>query len=328
MTSGAGTVVLPMINAAETVRDIVLNRGATSSTPKNRTDGHRVALLIEGGGIRAVMTAGMVQALADLGLESAFDAVIGVSAGSCNAVSLISRTSTGLVDGYAEELTRPEFIQPRRILRGRPAIDVRRMVRHASAHVPYERFSRALTSDIPLLTVASNVSTAQAEGLTAFESLDDLQSAVTASCMLPLIGGRPVVHRGDRYIDGGILDPLGIETAQRWGATHAVMLLSRPADAKLRTSRLDQLAGRYLTSLHPGFEAPYRRRSAIYADQLQQAATGQIDNLPVLAVRVPTLSQVPSRLDRNVDRVRTAGHIAKQIALETFALHPVPPLRR
>lgn len=272
------------------------------------------------------MTAGMVQALADLGLESAFDAVIGVSAGSCNAVSLISRTSTGLVDGYAEELTQSKFIQPRRVLRGRPAIDVPRMVRHTSTHLPYERFSRALSSEVPLLTVASNVSTAQAEGLTEFDSLEDLQSAVTASCMLPIIGGRPVPHRGGRYIDGGILDPLGVATAQQWGATHAVMLLSRPADAKLRTSRLDQLAGRYLTSLHPGFETPYRRRPAIYADQLQQAVAGQIGNLPVLAVQVPTLRQVPSRLDRNVDVVRAAGQTARRHALEIFG--PTLPLKR
>src|SRR6266576_197554 len=57
-------------------------RTAEGSLPGARTDGFRVALAIEGGGMRGTISAGMALALDELGLVSAFDAVYGASAGA------------------------------------------------------------------------------------------------------------------------------------------------------------------------------------------------------------------------------------------------------
>jgi hypothetical protein len=57
-------------------------RTAEGSLPGARNDGFRVALAIEGGGMRGTISAGMALALDELGLASAFDAVYGASAGA------------------------------------------------------------------------------------------------------------------------------------------------------------------------------------------------------------------------------------------------------
>ena len=49
---------------------------------RSRPDGARVALVVEGGGMRGAVSAGMVIAIDELGLTGSFDAVYGASAGA------------------------------------------------------------------------------------------------------------------------------------------------------------------------------------------------------------------------------------------------------
>jgi predicted patatin/cPLA2 family phospholipase len=58
-------------------------RAASKSQPGRRADPYKVGLAIEGGGMRAVISAAMVAGLERLGLRNAFDAVYGSSAGAC-----------------------------------------------------------------------------------------------------------------------------------------------------------------------------------------------------------------------------------------------------
>ena len=49
----------------------------------------KIGLVLEGGGMRGVYTAGVLDAFLDAGLE--FDGTLGVSAGSCHAASFLSK---------------------------------------------------------------------------------------------------------------------------------------------------------------------------------------------------------------------------------------------
>ena len=68
--------------AAHEVARALAARVRAGSQPGARRDGLRIALAIEGGGMRGVISAGMALALAELGLVPAFDAVYGSSAGA------------------------------------------------------------------------------------------------------------------------------------------------------------------------------------------------------------------------------------------------------
>ena len=65
----------PVIEANEHIptTDVLRSRLATDSMPGNRSDGFRVALAVEGGGMRAVVSSGMLLALEQLGFGDAFD---------------------------------------------------------------------------------------------------------------------------------------------------------------------------------------------------------------------------------------------------------------
>jgi predicted acylesterase/phospholipase RssA len=57
---------------------------------RKREPGERVALVVEGGGMRGAVSGGMALALEELGLSRAFDAAYGSSAGALNAMWLVS----------------------------------------------------------------------------------------------------------------------------------------------------------------------------------------------------------------------------------------------
>ena len=73
--------------------------GRVAASPAPGDDGLRIALVIEGGGMRGVISAGMALALDELGLVPAFDAVYGASAGAITGAWLLSRPGQACAAG-------------------------------------------------------------------------------------------------------------------------------------------------------------------------------------------------------------------------------------
>ncbi len=73
------------------VAEVLHRRRAAGTAPGEHGDGCRVALSIEGGGMRGCVAAGMVAAIQHLGLTDGLDAVYGSSAGSLVGAYLLAR---------------------------------------------------------------------------------------------------------------------------------------------------------------------------------------------------------------------------------------------
>src|SRR5215475_12182253 len=113
--------------AAHEVPRVLAERLYADSRPGQRTDGLRIALAIEGGGMRGMVSAGMALALHELGVVSAFDAVYGASAGAITGAWLLSSTPEGL-RGWADQDYAKTLIRWSSLLRGRPVVDVRTLI--------------------------------------------------------------------------------------------------------------------------------------------------------------------------------------------------------
>ena len=95
--------------------------------------------------MRGVVTAGMAAALERHGLAGGFDLVAGASAGAINGAALIGGVAAGCVVGYHTAFATREFINPLRLLRGRPALDRRLRARyHASDALDADRHARTV----------------------------------------------------------------------------------------------------------------------------------------------------------------------------------------
>jgi predicted patatin/cPLA2 family phospholipase len=110
----------PPVNTSHPVLALLRDRAASGSQPGARTDGARLALVVEGGGMRGAVSAGGLQALHDAGLARCFDAVYGSSAGAINATYFLSGQRDG-VDVYARHIANERFCDLRRLVKRRGA---------------------------------------------------------------------------------------------------------------------------------------------------------------------------------------------------------------
>jgi predicted patatin/cPLA2 family phospholipase len=224
--------------ATETVRDhetvtpvhevlrVLGERARPGSLPGERRDGLRVALAIEGGGMRGTISAGMALALDELGLVSAFDAVYGASAGAITGAWLLSRPQ-GL-RGWAEPAYARAFIRRSGLLRGRPVADVRALIEELYQTTFPMDFGAVLASPVEFHPLATDAATGQSTDLRPLcGSPAELRLALRASAALPLLAGPPVQLDGRRFYDAGLSESVPYRTALAQGATHVLVLRSR-----------------------------------------------------------------------------------------------------
>src|SRR5918996_4112724 len=131
------------------VAAVLHRRRETGSAPGARQDPHRVALVLEGGGMRGVVSAGMTAALERLELTRCFDLVVGSSAGALNGAAVLAGVAQPAAAMYHGVLASRRFVNPARLLFGRPALDVRFVLAHASNDLDPDRHERTIPNPIP-----------------------------------------------------------------------------------------------------------------------------------------------------------------------------------
>jgi predicted acylesterase/phospholipase RssA len=203
-------------------------RRRTGSRPGARDEGLRIALIIEGGAMRGIISAGMALALDELGLVPAFDAVYGASAGAITGAWLLSRPE-GL-RGWAEPAYAKTLIRRTALLRGRPVADVRALIEDLYQTTFPMDFAAVLASPVEFHPLATDAATGQSTDLRPLiGNPAELRLALRASAALPLLAGPPVELAGRRFYDAGVSESVPYRTALTQGATHLLVLRSRPA---------------------------------------------------------------------------------------------------
>lgn len=208
---------------------MLADRVRHASRPGRRRDGHRVALAIEGGGMRGTVSAGMALALYENGVTPAFDAVYGASAGAITAAWLLSGTPEHLT-GWAEPAYARALIRPSNLLRGRPIVEVRDLIERLYREVVRMDFDAVLSNPIEYHPLATDARTGRSTDLRPhLTGPAELRLALRASAALPFLAGPPIELAGRLYYDAGLAESIPYRTALAQGASHVLVLRSRPA---------------------------------------------------------------------------------------------------
>ena len=277
--------------APHEVRRALAARSRAGSQPGARRDGLRIALAVEGGGMRGVISAGMALALAELGLVPALDAVYGASAGAITGAWLLSRPE-GL-RGWAEPAYAKTLIRRSALLRGRPVADIRALIEDLYQTTFPMDFAAVLANPVELHPLATDAATGQPTDLRPFIATPaGLRLALRASAAMPLLAGPPVEFAGRRFYDAGVSESVPYRTAMAQGATHVLVLRSRrdprPAPDGNRPSR----SARLLTRTTLRRETP-ALRAAFLARESRLAADDQLLARYESASRFPPASLTP-----------------------------------
>src|SRR3954447_13267709 len=197
--------------ARHPVVELLHERAACGSRPGARRDPYRVAVVLEGGGMRGVVSAGMTAALERLGVTPCFDLVVGSSAGAINGAALLAGSAVRASDAYCGPLASRSFVNPLRVLRGKPVLDVNDVLGVVSGFEAGHK--EIVAGPAELHCIATDVETASAVDLTGMDNERDVWTAILASSRMPWAGGPPVEFRGRRYLDGGMAAAVPIAEA-------------------------------------------------------------------------------------------------------------------
>ena len=202
----------------------------------------KTGLVLEGGAMRGMFTAGVLDVFLDEDIR--VDCVVGVSAGALFGVNYLSGQK-GRVIRYNKR-----FNPDRRYLGLLPLLRERNIV---STRYAYEEVPRRLDpfddecyrqSGVPFYAVLTNVETGQPEYIqikSVFEQMD----ALRASGSMPFVS-RPVEIGGRRYLDGGISDSIPFEWLASQGCEKLIVVLTRDMAYRKKpmSARLVRLYGK------------------------------------------------------------------------------------
>lgn len=183
------------------------------------------SIVLEGGATRGVFTAGVLDYLMENDVY--FSHVIGVSAGSCNAVDYVSkqigRTRDCMIHkekeyNYYYGFTK--FVKEKSILDMDLVFD-----KFPKEIFPFD-YETYFASDIECEIVTTNCLSGRAEYMTETKKFDRLMKLCRASSSMPLVS--PIVNiDGMPYLDGGLADSIPIRRALEKGNEKIVLVLTR-----------------------------------------------------------------------------------------------------
>jgi len=324
----ADILAAPSASPAEDLRahpviELLRRRREQGSRPGHRTDGRRVALVIEGGAMRGVVSAGMAAAIEQLGLLASFDEVHGASAGAFNAAFLLAGQAAYLVGLYQCGFGDRAFAGPLRLLHGRPPIDMDFLIGEVWTRRRRLDCAAVLRSGIELHCTATDADRAELVDLSGLADAEEIRCALRASARLPWLAGPPVRFRGRRLLDATLAEAIPVSSALA-RATDVLVLQTRPVGVRHQplAGPVAALTDRYLRAINPALVSLRRTRSQRY-DRLSErlaALAGDPQASPAVCVirppaGSPTIGQLEHRSAR-LQRAAAEGLRTAWVALE------------
>lgn len=244
------------------VMSVMLERHRAGTRPGQHEDGHRVALVIEGGGMRGVYVGGMARAIGALGLRNSLDEILAVSAGAFTGAGLIGGCTDNLARAYYDDLAAGGFVDYGRMLSGRgPLVSLDFLLDTVMVKRYGFDWAALIGSDLQLRPVATALDTVSANELVGLQDAGDWRQALLASATIPFWAGPPVELHGRRWVDGFVTDPLPVARAVDGGATHVLALLARAPNERLSpSSRVTPPMRAHLNRLAPGLARAMTQR--------------------------------------------------------------------
>lgn len=295
------------------VVELLRSRREQGSLPGRREDGRRVALVIEGGGMRGVVSAGMTAAIEQLGFTNTFDEVHGASAGAFNAAFLLAGQASYLTGLYQHGFGNPTFVSARRVLRGRSLFNMDYVINEVWRTQRPLRTERILESRAELHCTATDVETAEIVDLTDLRDDAEIRTAMLASARLPWLAGAPVLFRGRMLFDATLAESVPVHVPRRT-ATDMLVLQTRPhgiAHTPL-SSTVANLTDRYLVKFNPALVELRRTRSARYdalVGELARQSRDRDARPQVCVIRPPEGAPMISQMEnRAAAMASAAGH--------------------
>lgn len=256
---------------------------------------NKIALVLEGGGLRGVFTAGVIDCFLDNNIS--FNYVCGVSAGSCNTLAYVAKARGFFKKCILQTDKRNSFFGVQQMSESHKFVNLDKVFEDYAKqyNFSYDDFIKSKTK---WEFVVTNMETGKAEYMHSKDKKEVKKMGV-ASCSMPILT-KPVEINGNLYLDGGIADSVPVLRALDKGYDKIVVVATRRKGSFSSVKPHELPIYKRLYKDYPNFIKTVKNRSSLYKKQIAECEKLEKQG-KVILIR-PTMQEV-SRLESNLDEL-------------------------
>lgn len=259
----------------------------------------KATMVLEGGATRGVFTSGALDYLMEQDFYTSD--VIGVSAGSCNAVDYVSRQPGRTRDCMIHREKEYDYYYGfTKFVREKSLFDMDMIFdKYPNELFPFD-YDTYFASEIECEIVTTNCETGKAEYMKERNDSARLMKLCRASSSMPLVS--PMVNiDGVPYLDGGLADSIPIRRATQLGNKKIILILTRnPGYRKKMPSKGSVKVYKKAYKKYPNLVKSVVNRNPSYNRTMEIVERLEAEKkIFVLRPLVPTVS----RLEKNYDNL-------------------------
>lgn len=275
----------------------------------------KTGLILEGGGMRGLFTAGVLDVMMERGIR--VDGIVGVSAGACFGCNYVSNQPGRVIRYNLKMKDEPRYMGIRNILRTGNLLDAE-FAYHTLPDVldPFDKEAFA-RSRVEFHVVCTDALTGEPVYQQLKAPVDyEFMEWVRASSSLPLVS-HPVKIGGHLLLDGGISDSIPLRYFQDLGYEHNIVVLTQPKGFVKKRTKLMPLF-RIFMRRYPAITEAMNRRHLMYNSQLAYLA--QEERAGRITIIAPEDTLPIGRTDQNAGRMQHVYDMGREAADRKFAL--------
>ena len=272
----------------------------------------KTGLLLEGGGMRCLYTAGILDIFMKNNIK--IDGIVAVSAGALFGMNYKSK-QIGRILRYNKKYAGNKnymglysFITTGNIIN--EEFCFKKIVNELDP-IDYDTYKN---SDVDFYAVVTNLETGKAE----YIKIDDLQDKnsleyLRASGSMPFIS-KPVTINNKKYLDGGIADSIPIDKIMNMGFDKVIVVLTRPIDYKKKKS--NQTFPKIYYKKYPKFVESINNRYKKYNEELQTISKLE-EKGKILVIRPSKLVKI-IRVEKDKEKIQEMYDLGTADALKSL----------
>lgn len=258
----------------------------------------KVSLILEGGGMRGVYSAGVLDLLLDENIDIKY--CVGVSAGACNCVSYVSKQKKRNYRVNINYINDKRYLSIRNLLLTGSAFGMDMLFDIIPNELEVFDHESYINSNTKFFVGSTNCDT----GLPEFYNIKDFNvdgyDALKASISLPLVA-KIINYDNKNLLDGGIAAPIPIQKAIDDGIEKHVVILTRHRGYRKEKTKIMPIIKRKYKN-YPKLVDAIENRYKIYNETLE--LINKLEKEGKCFVISPSMPLKVSRFERDKEKLK------------------------
>ncbi|QWQ38159.1 patatin family protein [Gemella sp. zg-570] len=256
----------------------------------------KVGLLLEGGAMRGMYTAGVLDSFLDNNIK--VDGIIGVSAGSLFGVNYVSKQRGRALNYNTKYIKHPMYMGLKSFIKTGNIVNKEFAYYTIPQKLDVFNQEKFADSNIDFFATVTNIETCEAEYIKIKDVFKQME-VFRASSALPFFS-QVVEINGKKYLDGGIADSIPINKMLEMGYDKIIVVLTRPHEYRKSTKK-NPILFKIAEKKYGKLAETIFNRAKVYNNSLDKIEELE-KNKEIFVIR-PSYDLKVKRLEKDVEKI-------------------------